>query len=115
MLHILWFKHRYNDIIYHVATIKVSHIITSLSPPVLCALPIHSSLCSESTDLFTASTVCLFQTVEQLESCSMWSIQIGFFRLCAFKFPSMTFHVFVAHHFLALNNIVLSGLTLKKE
>ena len=77
------------------------------NPPCsLCSSPTHPLILSLSPQF------CLFQNVTDLASYSIWPFQIGFFHLvrCIHVF-SMSFHGSIAHFFLVLNNIPLSGST----
>ena len=75
-------------------------------------LPTHPFFCSDPWQLLPCSLspkVCLFQSIMWLESYIMKSFHVDLFHwYCVFQF---LLNLFIAHLFLALNNISLSGWT----
>ena len=103
------FGQMYNDMYtllqYHT---EYFHFPKHLLCSVYSSLPQPQPL--RTTDLFTVFLICLFQNVIQLESYSMECFLIDFFHLViCISGSSMSFHGLIAHFFLALNNIPLSG------
>lgn len=89
--------------IHHQSVIK--HIFSALKRLSVLHLFIPLLQTLATTDLFTVSRLCFpFQNVIGLESNCLQSFQIGFFHV-----SYMSFHVLIAHFFLKLNNIPLSG------